>query len=77
MAQQGLLPVARRGGGDNRKDGIAPGILQSVDLLGGGVVPVAGRDELPLDAEMTAACAGSFSTKKPILYFYPARSTTV
>ena len=29
----------------------------------------------PLDAEMTAACAGSFSTKKPILY--PARSTTV
>ena len=29
----------------------------------------------PLDAEMAAACAGSFSAKKPILY--PARSTTV
>ena len=33
------------------------------------------RNMSPLDAEMTAACAGSFSTKKPILY--PARSTTV
>ena len=31
------LPVARRGGGDNRKDGIAPGVLQGGDLLGGGV----------------------------------------